>query len=440
MAGQELVFRPDATSPDRRLPSDWKRSILRSWPAELDINGQSTPLVDIPGITVNRVRLSLTRSELGQLSLGSSVSATWPTTFGRSRSMGDGKLALGRSPSAADPANAVANVALRGQSPFDRVISVRPKPSCPALKPAKPGDNDAQFYSRSLGDSTARPHVSSGDVWEAVHQATGLPIVADFYTHIYRLDKLTVDNKPTFETLCTLGDRLGARWSRDGDFLLCRSTSFYWDKLKEVPNRYLQRWAQDRDASGGLPLDDLLEMASLTDQQLDSTIVGEGIQHCWGLRGWWYAAQPLTRHDARFLSLFAAEQRQRILRPAGLPFRDLTPAQQQATIALGQEREDQMARDGDDSVSTTVDWSQAEVTARYVPAGWYAWQPRPVDMSKPGWTGPTGPYGGQTADAALAAVRGVYPVASPADVTHQAMGLFSVGLRFRFSEPQKTGG
>src|SRR5205823_900875 len=121
-------------------------------------------------------------------------------------------------------------------------------------------------------------------------------------------------------------------------------------------------------------------------------------------------------------------------------FKELPPALQQATVALGQEREDQMAWQGDDSAPITLDsWSQAEVAARYVPAGWYAWQP-PTASSMPGWYGPTEPYGGKTAEAALAAVRRVYPAASPQDVTHLAMGLFSVGLRFRFPEPLKPGG
>src|SRR5205085_5994865 len=106
-----------------------------------------------------------------------------------------GKLAGGRSPSLADPANATANAALRGRAPFDRVISVQPRPSCPVLKSARPGDESRQFYSRSLGGSTGQPHVFSSDVWEAVHRATGLPIVADFYTHMYRLDKLMVTEK-----------------------------------------------------------------------------------------------------------------------------------------------------------------------------------------------------------------------------------------------------
>ena len=98
------------------------------------------------------------------------------------------------------------------------------------------------------------PHVLTADVWEAVHRATGLPIIADYYTHLYPLSKMPMKRQPLFTALCGSGDALGVRWRKDGDFIICRSVSYFWDKLQEVPNRYLRRWAQDRDASGGLPL------------------------------------------------------------------------------------------------------------------------------------------------------------------------------------------
>src|SRR5262249_18480576 len=130
--------------------------------------------------------------------------------------------------------------------------------------------------------------VTSADLWEAVHRATGLPIVADFYTHLYPAGAVTMERRSLFDALCVVGDVLGTRWTKDNDFLLCRSTSYFWDKLKEVPNRYLQRWGEDRNAAGGLPLEDFIEMAGMTDQQIDSKPVARGIEQCWGLREWGY--------------------------------------------------------------------------------------------------------------------------------------------------------
>ena len=40
------------------------------------------------------------------------------------------------------------------------------------------------------------------------------------------------------------------RWNKDGSWLQFRSTSYYDDRLKEVPNRLLARWAARRRQSG----------------------------------------------------------------------------------------------------------------------------------------------------------------------------------------------
>ena len=65
--------------------------------------------------------------------------------------------------------------------PSARSSPCAPEPSCPRLKRGKPDERERNFYSVSLG-ALDQAHVFSGDVWEAVHRETGLPIVADFYT------------------------------------------------------------------------------------------------------------------------------------------------------------------------------------------------------------------------------------------------------------------
>jgi hypothetical protein len=422
IAGQELVFRPDAPNPDYRLPAEWNRPILQSWGGGTDSNGRYTQMADIPDIKVNQVRLKLNRSELGQVSLSVNTAAVWSG----SRTYYPLEMATGHSPSAERADNTTANVTLRHHPPFEQLVSLRPEPSCPRLKRGKPDVWERNFYSVSLG-TLDQPHVFSGDVWEAVHRETGLPIVADFYTRMHRLDKVKMDHKPLFEALCTVGDALGVRWKKEGDFLLCRSTSYFWDKLKEVPNRYLQRWARDRDANGGLPLADLLEMASLPEQQLDSPIVAEAIQHCWGLREWHYAADPLWRRQVRFLMVLTPEQQRRAMQPACLAFKELTPAQQQAAVQLQNSNLAEMERQGGEPTPIPADlWSHAEIYADYVPAGWYAWQ-EPMDRVA---FGPGRPFGGRTAAEALAAVRRVYPPARSDWVQISRDGEFHAGVRF----------
>ena len=97
-------------------------------------------------------------------------------------------------------------------------------------------------------DPVEKPYASSADVWEAVYRTTARPIVADFYSRLCPLEKLTFDRVPLFDALCAAGDMLGTRWTEDNGFLLCRSASYYWDKLKEVPNRLLTRWSTARQS------------------------------------------------------------------------------------------------------------------------------------------------------------------------------------------------
>jgi hypothetical protein len=307
---------------------------------------------------------------------------------------------------------------------------LRPEPSCPAL----PGYGRQAFgdpESVLIDDDFSRPFALSADVWEAVHKATGLPVVADCYTHLYPVDKVTVERRPLFEALCTVSDALGARWTKDGDFLLCRSTSYFWDKLKDIPNRYLQHWARDRDSNGGLPVSDLLDMAGESDEQLDSTVVAQGIERYWKLPEWAILNYPYWRHLARFMATLEPDKLRRVLQPDGLPLPELSPAEQQAAMQLQFDALSEMESEGGTPTPIPPDWwSHALVHARYVPAGWYAWMPTAAFTGI--WRGPAPPIAGRTAQEALAAVRPLYPAASLEDVKQSRRGYFNGGISFFF--------
>src|SRR5438309_672401 len=113
LAGQELVFRADVPDADHRLPAEWQRPLLQSWNAwHTSDNGQTIRLADAPGAQAYQVRLKLSRSELGRVSLNSRTTAVWNEGGRREQTSLDQALETGRSPSVADPGNAVANAAL----------------------------------------------------------------------------------------------------------------------------------------------------------------------------------------------------------------------------------------------------------------------------------------------------------------------------------------
>jgi hypothetical protein len=425
VAGQELVFRPDAPQPERRLSPEWNRQILQSWDTNITQNGQGVPLIDVPGVRVSQVRLKLDRAELGEVALNVGISAEWPENGWKSRTFIDYKVATGKSPSVATPDNAAANAALRGQPRFQKEVALKPVASCPELKLA------------TEGEEPVRPHVTTADVWETIHRETGLPIVADYFTRLYPQAKSVVPKATLFDALCKEGDLLGVRWKLEGELLLCRSTSFFWDKLKEVPNRLLLRWQASRREHGGLPLADLLEMATLSDQQLGSAKVAEAIQHCWSLPEWRFVGGgPLEqwglRPHAQFMAQLTEAQRQRVLEPNGLPASALTPAQQRALFQLFEAgRVARERQDGTDSYFDPRLLPGSSFRASYVPAGWYLWEPPQSTPQRP-WPRPLATIAARTAEAALAAARQGYPAAQPSEVTFKKEGWFSGGIAFTF--------
>jgi hypothetical protein len=234
---------------------------------------------------------------------------------------------------------------------------------------------------------------------------------------------------------------MGVRWKKDGGFLLGRSTTYFWDELKEVPSRLLRRWQQDSRANGGLPLSNLLEMASLSDRQLGSKTVGLPICHCWDLDEWKIvgtgphlplSAQRLygeeVRKQARILSLLTPAQRQQAQQPEGVPLSDLEAAPREA-------------------LSERFRWLLSDLPAGiplclhvdYIPSGRFIWSPgvtkAQYDAGANRW--PT--VAGTSVEKALAAARHYDPNAE-ADSIRPTGGR----LDFTFLQPDgarlSTGG
>src|SRR5918912_2238275 len=119
------------------------------------------------------------------------------------------------------------------------------------------------------------------------------------------------------------------RWRLEGEnptaasaekrWLQFRSATYYQDRLKEVPNRLLSRWAEARRRHGVLPLDDLVEIAGLTDAQLDGEEMRQGAVEWWGIPEWQLLRRPKFREHVRFLAEFTPEQRQAMQSAEGLP-------------------------------------------------------------------------------------------------------------------------
>jgi hypothetical protein len=304
-------------------PNGNGKTPLSLGPARSVPDGQ--PPSAVPGAQAV-AQLELQDSEVGQFTLngsgGVSIS-TGPDGSNRAVMVNGSDLAEGVSPSVKNPNNAATNAKLANDPALQKLVTVAPKASC-QLEPDPLGERE---------DPTL-PKVTSADVLETLHAATGMDIVADYYTHLYSPEEVTHQNLRLFDALNSLADRMHDRWNREEGWLQFRGTGYFNDRVKEVPNRLLAKWAASRQKSGVMPAEDLMEIAGLSDAQLNAQAMAEGARACYGLKEWQLARSSTVRAHWRFLAALPFMLRQAAWSPQGLAFEQLPLALQSQFLSL----------------------------------------------------------------------------------------------------------
>jgi hypothetical protein len=437
---QLLLYSSQPEAKDRPLPAELRLPILevfsadhRLWrqgdshglgpPSSVPVGAEQYEPKALPEVRAS-VSLQLGRHELGQTAL---MITCGLGAWGGAMSRGD-DLAVGISPSVASPGNAKVNAALKGDPALQSVVSWRPESSCrhgvdyPRAYRYSRADTAAarerQFEEAARAERDPAP-VSVADVLAAIHHASGIDVLSDHYTRLYPAGAVSVEKMRLFDGLNRTADTMRYRWRKEDGMLLFRSAGYFHDRLKEVPNRLLERWAGSMREHGSLTLDDLVEIAGLRDVQLDSKLIAEGAVRCYGIKGWGLARNAELRPHLRFLAALTPEQRRLALGAAGLPFRQMNAAQQQQYLSTGWK----------DSGGGLEPESLAEARFR-------------VDFTLPGafeWTpGREGEFPGArrvravTRELALAAARQIDAAATAADILPTAAVLqveYSLGPR-----------
>jgi hypothetical protein len=380
-------------------------------------------------------RVEMRQSEPGQFVLmGYSGVFIAPATGMKVFMLRSKPLAVGMSPAVLRPQNGQANARLARDPTLQLRVAIQPEPSCgaslsppPAARvPGSPTRGEEQLArsasergsGQGVNAADPEPKVTTADVFEALHRATGFPVVADHYTRLYRPQDVSVQSLPLFDALNQLADAMRLRWNRDGEWLQFRSAGYFHDRLKEVPNRLLSRWAASRRTSGALTLDDLVEIAQLSDAQLDADEMAEGARLCFGLSEWDLARwRRFQRPHLRFLAELTPAQRRETMSATGLLFTRMSLTQQQRFIALAFEGA---------PLQSLEDLAGATLRVDYSLPGWHQWgspdeenYTRWVVPLEPGPRGrrvPRPPVRERTRDAALAAARRAFPAVSEAMV------------------------
>jgi hypothetical protein len=437
--GQTVIFSVAPKPGERPLPPELAKSILEPWSdwhilvrdgkqrhgtaAELP---EGLPPASVPEAHA-QVRLALHHSELGQFTLEGGSGFTYGNSDGSQSgtSIITSTLAVGANPAVGSPNNSGANAGLAREAALRAQVTLRPEPSCRGEEERAtiPGSAPA---SRAESAAAPEPKVTSADVLEALHRAAGLPAVGDYYTRLYDPTSVAIEPMPLFDALNRVGEIMHLRWTREDKWLQFRSASYYDDRLKEVPNRLLSRWAAARSERGMLTVDELVEIAQLTDPQLDSGQMAEGARRCFGLVEWALVRNQQLRPCLRYLAGLTAAQRQQAQSAVGLAFAQLSLTQQQALLAF------LFTWDADRLQPQLPTLPQGALQIVYTVTGGYQWA-KPPETDSPRWHQylPS-PVREGSREAALQEARRIDPAATEAQIIPSDLRLtllYNVGER-----------
>jgi hypothetical protein len=338
-SGQPVEFSSSPESGQAELPQSMRGNVLSSVPnahVYQDANGNrglvmggnpppgttSIPLGSLPDARAN-ASLRLNSNELGQLELegGTGFGVTDGSGNGRASMAGmmADTMAVGVNPSVKNPENSKANRDLARDPSLSRQVQTEP---------------ESHYEIESRRNRPGGPRVTSADVLEALYKKTGIDIVSDSFLKLYDPSAVSVNGNSLFDALNRSCDSMRVRWTKGDGWLRFRSASYFNDRLKEIPNRLLSRWQESRKANGMLTVDDLMQIASLTDAQLNAAEVAEAVKAIFGLKEWELGAGGSIRPQWRFLAAMPSTLRGAALSEKGITFPQLPVALQQQYVAL----------------------------------------------------------------------------------------------------------
>jgi len=277
-----------------------------------------------PGVQPS-ASLTLSGEEVGQFALQGTAGLLVSSGNSRAAQQLGLNLATGVSPSVKNPQNAELNAKQAKDPTLQDLVTIEPEATC-QLEPDPLGDSS---------DTESGPKVTTADVLEAIHKATRRDIVSDYYTRLYTPDTVSARKMHLFDALNHLADAMHDHWKKDNDWLQFRSVGYFNDRVKEVPNRLLTRWAASRRKNQMMTAQDLMEVASLSDTQLNAHAMAEGARACFGLKEWELGRSADVRPHWRFLASLPLQLQEAAWSADGLKFEQLPLAFQQQFIALG---------------------------------------------------------------------------------------------------------
>jgi hypothetical protein len=182
-----------------------------------------------------------------------------------------------------------------------------------------------------------RQHRRLSDLLPEIAGTYGVQIIADAYRTAPRVGG-SLPSEPV--ALYALLDRLAAgthRWENRGSMALVRSRTWFFDRPREIPLRFVRRWKELGDRYGLLPLEECIAMANtLPDIQLEPEALSAAATEA-GLEFGSPYLLGRARNALRLYGTLTPAQRQALWQGKPIPVAQMTPHQREIFVAVLQD-------------------------------------------------------------------------------------------------------
>lgn len=174
------------------------------------------------------------------------------------------------------------------------------------------------------------------EVEMALAEASGYAVVSDYFGGWNMpMGETPAGEMELKEVLQKISDTFTYNWDKRGSVLEFRDRNWFKKRAAQIPEAWLEEWRQALETAGTLDIDDLAEIASLSQEQMSANFMGDGVlDHVIGTVYSW-------RELLRLYGSLNSDQRSLLYTQAGLPLRILSQDQwtQAQKLAQGRRRD-----------------------------------------------------------------------------------------------------
>ena len=160
------------------------------------------------------------------------------------------------------------------------------------------------------------------EVQKALAEASKLAVVSDFFgSWSFPMGQIPAGELELEEALEKIGDNYTYNWDKRGGVIELRDRNWFKKRAAQIPEAWLDNWRNALSKNGTLEIDDLAQIAALTQEQITANLMGDDVlRHVIGRV---YSGREVLR----LYGSLDSHQRSLLFTAAGLPLRAITEDQ-----------------------------------------------------------------------------------------------------------------